>query len=319
MGTIRPKGSGYEAAVCIRGRRQSKSFLQKADAQRWILRQESDAEAVANGRPTGHYVRDALRRYAAEVSPMKRGARWEIVRLGAFERMPFASLRLSELTVEHVSAWRDQRLTQVKAGSFLRDLTLLRSVLQSAVADWHWIRSNPSLGVKRPVSPQARQRLVSNDEIAQMVAALGGTLPTYIQTSAAFRLALESAMRAGEILGLTWENVFEDYCRLPMTKNGFARDVPLSKAARAIIEEMRGNDAVKVFTISSAVLDATFRKLRKRAGLKGFTFHDSRATAITRLSRKVDILTLARISGHRDLKQLQAYYRESASDIAARL
>jgi integrase len=104
-----------------------------------------------------------------------------------------------------------------------------------------------------------------------------------------------------------------------MTKNGYARDVPLSKTARAIIEEMRGVDPVKVFTISSAVLDATFRKARFRAGLSGFTFHDARATAITRMSKKVDILTLARVSGHRDLKQLQVYYRESASDIAARL
>jgi integrase len=226
---------------------------------------------------------------------------------------------LADLTVEHISAWRDERLAAVKPGSFLRDLALLRAVLKSAVDDWRWIRSNPSTGVKLPSRPQARQRLISPDEVEKIVEVCGDSVPTSRQVSAAFRLSLESAMRAGEILALTWANVFADYCRLPMTKNGFARDVPLSKAARAVIEEMRGNDEVKVFTISSAVLDATFRKLRKRAELDGFTFHDARATAITRLSRKVDILTLARISGHRDLKQLQVYYRESASDIAARL
>lgn len=49
-------------------------------------------------------------------------------------------------------------------------------------------------------------------------------------------------------------------------------------------------------------------------------FHDSRAEALTRLARKVDVMTLARISGHKDLRVLlETYYRESAADIAKRL
>jgi integrase len=45
-----------------------------------------------------------------------------------------------------------------------------------------------------------------------------------------------------------------------------------------------------------------------------------RAEALTRLARKVDVLTLAKISGHKDLRILQnAYYREAAAEIAARL
>ena len=54
--------------------------------------------------------------------------------------------------------------------------------------------------------------------------------------------------------------------------------------------------------------------------IKGLTFHDSRAYALTALARKVDVLTLAKISGHRDLRILSnTYYRESAEDIAQRL
>jgi integrase len=62
-----------------------------------------------------------------------------------------------------------------------------------------------------------------------------------------------------------------------------------------------------------------FRKARDQCGLSGFTFHDSRATALTLLSRKVDILTLQRISGHRNINALAVYYRESSASIAARL
>ena len=52
--------------------------------------------------------------------------------------------------------------------------------------------------------------------------------------------------------------------------------------------------------------------------LQDLHFHDSRADALTRLSRRMDVMRLARISGHRDLRQLlQTYYRETAADVAA--
>jgi integrase len=54
--------------------------------------------------------------------------------------------------------------------------------------------------------------------------------------------------------------------------------------------------------------------------LENLHFHDSRADALTRMARKMDVMTLARVSGHRDLRQLlDAYFRESASDIAKRI
>ena len=74
-----------------------------------------------------------------------------------------------------------------------------------------------------------------------------------------------------------------------------------------------------LFDLRGPSLDALFRKARAMAGLEGFTFHDARATALTHLSRRVDVLTLARISGHRDLRMLMVYYREADRSIADRL
>ena len=46
----------------------------------------------------------------------------------------------------------------------------------------------------------------------------------------------------------------------------------------------------------------------------------TRATALTLLARRVDVMTLARISGHKDLKTLlRVYYRETAEQISERL
>ncbi|WP_322995211.1 tyrosine-type recombinase/integrase [Castellaniella sp.] len=45
-------------------------------------------------------------------------------------------------------------------------------------------------------------------------------------------LALRTGMRAGELAGMQWEQVFEDHVHLPQTKSGRPREVPLSIRAR---------------------------------------------------------------------------------------
>lgn len=71
--------------------------------------------------------------------------------------------------------------------------------------------------------------------------------------------------------------------------------------------------------ITDAQKDALFRKLVARAAITGLTFHDSRHTACTALSKKLHVLELARQLGMRDLKTLMVYYNESATERAAKL
>jgi integrase len=70
------------------------------------------------------------------------------------------------------------------------------------------------------------------------------------------------------------------------------------------------------FSINGESRDSAFRHARGKAGIVGLTFHDSRALALTRLSKKLDVLQLARVVGHRDPRSLMIYYRESAADMA---
>ena len=75
-----------------------------------------------------------------------------------------------------------------------------------------------------------------------------------------------------------------------------------------------------IFNISSGNFDALFRKAKAKAGITDLHFHDTRAEAITRLSKKLDIYKLSRMTGHKDPKiLLNVYYRESAADIAKEL
>jgi len=71
-----------------------------------------------------------------------------------------------------------------------------------------------------------------------------------------------------------------------------------------------------LFHVSAASLSAMFRKYKKRTPIEGLTFHDSRHEAITRLARLYSPFDLARIVGHKDIRQLMTYYNRTAADIA---
>ncbi len=90
--------------------------------------------------------------------------------------------------------------------------------------------------------------------------------------------------------------------------------MPLSSEAVRLIQVLP--DQGQLFDMSSADLDAAWRNVRDRAGIEGLTFHDSRHSAVTQLSKKLDVLALARMIGHRDIKQLMVYYNAPASELA---
>ena len=73
------------------------------------------------------------------------------------------------------------------------------------------------------------------------------------------------------------------------------------------------------FELRESQVDSLFRKARNTAGLSGFTFHDTRHLACTRLARKLGPMELARMMGHKDLKMVMRYYNETAAEIAKRL
>lgn len=61
------------------------------------------------------------------------------------------------------------------------------------------------------------------------------------------------------------------------------------------------------------------RYLDVQSSISGLTFHDSRHEVLTRLARKIDVLDLARMAGHRDPRSLMIYYNATAEEIAGRL
>lgn len=324
MAYIRKRGKGYYVEIRKLGVEKNATFDSKTEAAKWA----ADTEAlIVAGKDTG--IPDItfgqlLDRYAKEVSSTKRGEKWEKTRIELVKRDELAKVKLVLLDERHVSEWRDRRLKQVSAASVRREWNILSAACSIAVKEWKWLQRHPMKDVKRPAAPECRDRRISQKEIDALLYALGydGNTPSTItaRVGAAFLFAIETGMRAGEIAGLKWDKVFLERSFLKTsgkTRAAF-RDVPLSPTAIKILKSL-DRDGETVFCLNTQQIDALFRKAKAKALIDGLHFHDTRAEAVTRLASKLDINALARAIGHKDLRMLQIYYRESAEDIAKKL
>ena len=316
MASIRKRGDSWRVELYRNGVRESGTFPTKQQAAAWAHQREAE---LGGERLPDNTLGAALRRYSTDVSPTHKGEKWELDRLRQLGRDPLAKAHLPSLKAAQVAEWRDRRLALVAPGSVAREMTLLRSVLEVARKEWGWLHTNPAKDVKKPTSPPSRKRRIAQDEIDRVTLALGlDTLKADTAThrvGLAFLFALETAMRSGEITGLQWADVRPKSVRLPDTKNGDSREVPLSPVAREILATLpKGGGSV--FDLDPGSRDTLFRRARDAAGVVNLHFHDSRAEAIWRLSKKLDVMELARVIGHRDLRSLMLYYQTSADELA---
>ena len=305
-----------------------KSFDRRTDATRWA--RELEAEADRSGWITDTRlaekttVGELLARYRREVSPTKRSAYSEQARIGAMCRRDICHRTLAKLTSADVAAYRDERLIDVAPATVVRELNTLSHAIETALRDWGlWLPRNPVKMVRRPSVPQGRQRRLEEGEEERLLAACDqGRTPLLKQLVV---LAIETGMRRGELLGLRWEHVHlaKRIVHLPLTKNGESRDVPLSRRATATLTALstyKQPDAELVFPMSANSVRLAFERLRTRAKMPDFHFHDLRHEAITRLfERGLSIAEVSAISGHKELRMLQRYIHLRAIDLVGRM
>jgi len=75
-----------------------------------------------------------------------------------------------------------------------------------------------------------------------------------------------------------------------------------------------------IFQITGSRLFKDFQKLREEIGMIDFRWHDLRHEATSRLFEKgLNIMEVASITGHQDLKMLKRYTHLRAEDLVARL
>jgi integrase len=269
-------------------------------------------------------VADTVARYRNEVVPRKRGAESETLTLNAFLRHPLARVALSDVTSGMVSAYCAERLRHVKPGTLNRELDILRHAFATARRSWDMLLGNNAFAdVTRPKDAAPRERRLHREERGRLQAACVRCRNPYIRYLV--ELAVETAMRRGELLNARWTDVsFETRTmRIPVTKNGHARTIPLSSGALATLRTLsdgRASGDERILPMTKDAAKMAWKRLVKRAGLKDLRFHDLRHEAISRFfERGLSVPEVALISGHRDPRMLFRYTHPRAEDIAAKL
>lgn len=309
MASIQKLPSGkWRAQVARKGIRRSSVWDTRRQAIAWADRveREIDAGMVDSRRfvaATEHYVQTV----SSHKSPG--AAQWEERRFAAMAEF-FGDALLVEMDSERIGQWRDKRLLTVSGSTVQREANLLRHLFTLAVDEWRWLDRNPFKGVRLPKHNPARQAVWPWQTIRRVLRAdrAGKTL----EVIRAFHVALHTGMRLSEVLAAKVEG---RVALLPKAKGiRTTVKVPLARKGAQLLTRYGP------FTVGANEASTLFSDLCADLLIEGLTFHDSRASALTWLARRVDILTLARISRHKDLKILSAvYYRESVEAIAARL
>lgn len=326
MATIRKLRGRWQAQVRRKGMApRAKSFDQKADAERWA--RSLEAELDRNGslpdtrvaeRTT---VAEVLLRYREQVTPKKRGAVSEAARINTLLRGAISHRTLTLLSTADVSGYRDERLKSVSPATVIRELNLLSHALDTAVRDWGiHMPQNPCRLVRRPSAPNGRTRRLVGDEEQRLLAAADQGRVSYIRPL--IILAVETGMRRGEVLSLAWDHVDLErrVARLPTTKTGVPREVPLSSRAVAVLTALPRGEDERVFPYRPNSVRLAWERVVRRAGLHDLHMHDLRHEAVSRLFEKgLNVVEVASISGHKELRMLARYTHLRAVDLVSRL
>jgi integrase len=326
MASFRQRGGKWQARILRNGYPdQTKTFETKADAEKWARSVESEIDKgqfVSINEAQRTTLGNAIARYLVEVTPTMKGAAEDTIRLKAIMRKPIARWSMANLSAAHIATYRDERLKEVSAGTVIRELAYLSAIINHARREWGINVLNPVQMVRKPQSPQARSRVLTDEEISKLLQALEPTGRRSHWTKPAVHLALYTAMRRGELLALRWEHIDLQgrTAFLPDTKNGDSRTVPLSSAAVQVLADLPRHISGLVIPVKYFTLDAAFKRGIRRADLEGIRFHDLRRTAITRMSEKLpNVIELAAVSGHKSLMVLKRYYRPTPMDLAKKL
>lgn len=297
----------------------SRSFINRKDAEAWSRQLEVQADRLElpkNPRELErHLLRDLVTRYRDTVTPKKRGQDVERIVLTAFLRHPVCKKRLSEISAVDFAGYRDERLKVVTPNTLRREFSPLHNMFETAKNEWGLpIKENPLDKVRLDCPNNRRERRLREGELERIKQAANKTKNPIILPVILF--ALQTGLRRSEILQATWEHldVANRALRIPMTKNGHSRSIPLARPTLALLHsckregvEVRTKNE-KIFLTTANAVRLAWDRLLKRAKIKDLHFHDLRHEAISRFFELgLTAPEVALLSGHRDMRMLFRY------------
>ena len=316
MASFKQRSQRWVAQVKIAGKFKSATFNIKQEAQIWAAQQElamirgdSHASETSNA-----CFADVLNKYKAIITPTKRGAENEAIIINRLLREAWVDIPVSNLNLELLSGFRDQRLISVKSSTFKREWAIVKAAANGAEALGFDVPVKLFKSLVLPkIFHREIERLLPSGE-RRLLEAAQKISHQNIYILPLIKLALATGMRRGEMLSLQWKdiNINDMFIEIKAInrKSGYGRYIPFNSDIALILGDLRliAPPNELVFPISVYVLRSCFKKIRLLAGLPYIRFHDLRHEAISRFHEMgLTLPEIQSISGHRELSMLQRY------------
>lgn len=341
MATIRERDSGFHQAIVRRKGYpdQSKTFPTKTEAINWAKGIETDMrrglfQSTTEAERTT--LRDLIKDFKTDFAPHhyrtrddeKEAWRFQLTRLDD----ALGDYSLAAIDQKLVAKYRDDRLKgnggrkAVGEATVRKELYMLSKLLGFAQNEKGIMlpRGNPIDKIRKPSDGKGRDRRLSSDEWQAFETECRKSRNPWLWP--AVQLGVETAMRQGELLSLTWKQINKKHKLAMLTdpdkiKNEEPRAVPLSPAALQVLEDLPRSTTGFVLPVERMTLYHAFMYACQRADIEDFTFHDLRHEALSRLAERGDftVLEMAAVSGHKTLQMLKRYTHLSATKLADKL
>jgi integrase len=267
------------------------------------------------------YLKAAEYQHERKVSGLRALDRAE--RALALFREHFGAKRLASITYADIHNFRAKRLssdTQYKRqrsiASVNRELVVLRRVLNIAVREG-WISRNPfncGDSLISSADENKRERILSRDEETRLLGAIEDE-PKREHLAGILKIALDCALRRGEIITLKWSDVDLDTRTITVRafncKTARSRTVAMTQRVYEDLSVRWASSRLDRNTLIFGIrvtVRTSFAKACKAANVQDFHLHDCRHTAITRMIRAgLPPVEVMRVSGHQTLSCLYRY------------
>ncbi|MGO9264366.1 MAG: tyrosine-type recombinase/integrase [Candidatus Binataceae bacterium] len=297
-----------------------------ADARDAAKRALRDAQLGADPASAKREARDAesfqelAHLYLERHAKIKKRSWQEDERIIKSELVPaWGNWKVADIERKDVIALLDKIVERGAGVMANRTRALISKIYNFAILDRGMVEHNPAYKVANPGEEHQRDRVLGNAEIRALWKALDGEP---IQIAAPFRLALLTAQRRGEVLGMAWSELDLDggWWTIPAerAKNKLTHRVPLAPQALAILRERRAGvamDTPYVFPgprhkpISNP--QKWLRRIKKISGIE-FKFHDLRRTAASLMTGiGIERLVVSKILNHVERSITAVYDRHS--------
>ena len=249
-----------------------------------------------------------------DVKAKKRSLRDDRHRLARLEAALGSQTPLASITASRIAEYKAARLRAtitrdgvpepISPSTLNRELAALRTLLRLAHDEWEALDRVPRIKLEREA--QGRLRYLEDDERARLEVACSKSRNRDL--AGIVTVALETGLRKGELLGLTWDRVdmSRGVLRLEVTKSGRRREVPMRQAVYDVLAAWPGEHVGRVFP--KVDIRKAFETAVAAAQLDGFRFHDLRHSfASTFMMAGGTLQTLRLILGHASLTMTLRY------------